>query len=330
MITIIVPVYNAENNLKKCLESIINQTYRELEIILIDDGSKDRSAAICREYERMDPRISFYQQKNQGVSYTRNKGIRLAKGNYIQFVDSDDYLELFMCERMVNTIENDNSDMVICGFYEYSSEILKDIRLPDIEGRVMLSSLKMLYPNVFEKFLLNAPWNKLYRKEKITEEFQKDVSLGEDLIFNLHNISQNMQTISFIKAPLYHYIVHEGGLNTKYRSDSIVCAERIYEESIKFSRQYELGKMAEEDISRIFIEFLFYGLSDLFRLSGYNKNELKKTVRNWIYNANVQRAVIFTKFSRIDKKIALLCVKYKMCASLSFIFSLKSKVRKYL
>ena len=113
MISIIVPVYNAENWLKKCVDSIINQTYKDIEILLINDGSKDRSIDILKEYEKKDSRIRVFDKQNEGVSKTRNLGIKEAKGEFIQFVDCDDYIEENMCETMLHLISN--SDMAICG-----------------------------------------------------------------------------------------------------------------------------------------------------------------------------------------------------------------------
>lgn len=115
-ISVIIPVYNAEKTLKKCLDSILNQSLKEIEIILINDGSKDKSDGICQNYVKKDTRILYINKSNEGCSITRNLGIDIAKGKYITFVDSDDYLEKEMYKSMYNIAKKDNSDIVVCGF----------------------------------------------------------------------------------------------------------------------------------------------------------------------------------------------------------------------
>ena len=112
LISVIIPVYNVEKHLNKCLDSIINQTYKNLEIIIINDGSKDASAEICREYAEKDNRIVFVSRENRGVSATRNEGIELAHGDYFSFIDADDYLELDAYEYLLNIVEKHNVDAV--------------------------------------------------------------------------------------------------------------------------------------------------------------------------------------------------------------------------
>ena len=326
MVSVIVPVFNAEKKVEKCIESILNQTYQDIELILIDDGSLDESAEICRKYEQKDSRVRFFYQQNCGVSAARNRGVSIAKGEYIQFVDSDDYISPYMSEKLVASIERTNADIVICGFtevFEHSDEE----RLPDIQGLVLLEKLNQVYPEIFEKFLLNSPCNKLYRKDKIIELFSEDISLGEDLIFNLHNLKK-METIFFLRESLYYYIINSGSLNRKYRRDSIECAERLYIESIDFSRTFKIGQEAEKNISSIFITFLFYGLSDIFAISDYDKKTKKQVLQRWVYNENVQMAAQCAAVEKSYRKIALFMTKYKMIGGLRLLFTFRGMVRR--
>ena len=114
MVTVIVPIYNCEDKLDRCVNSIQNQTYKNLEIILVNDGSKDKSGAVCDRLAASDDRIIVVHKKNGGVSSARNKGLELAKGEYIQFVDADDFLSEHMTERMVDVMEEQNTQMAIC------------------------------------------------------------------------------------------------------------------------------------------------------------------------------------------------------------------------
>lgn len=116
MISTIIPVYNVDNYLPKCVDSIINQTYKNLEIILVDDGSLDRCPDICDEYAKKDKRIIVIHKKNGGLSDARNAGLEIAKGEYISFIDSDDYINEHMYEDMLSAIENVDADLCICGY----------------------------------------------------------------------------------------------------------------------------------------------------------------------------------------------------------------------
>ena len=136
-ISIIVPIYNAEKYLNKCIDSIINQTKKELEIILINDGSTDNSETIIKKYD--DKRIKYFKNKNQGIGKTRNFGIDKATGKYIMFLDSDDFLELNACEKMYEKAEKEKLDIVVCDYYRYFDNGTKEeVKLPDFKN----SSLK--------------------------------------------------------------------------------------------------------------------------------------------------------------------------------------------
>lgn len=326
MISIIVPVYNVENRIERCIESILNQTYKDLELILIDDGSTDGSAEVCKKYAEMDSRIRFVQQENRGVSSTRNRGISMANGEYIQFVDSDDCVDSCMSEKLVACIEKAEADMVICGITEIFDS-RKEVCLPKIEGCVQLKDWEKKYPQIFETSLLNSPCNKLYRKKTILEKFPKEVSLGEDLIFNLHNLKV-MEKVFFLRESLYSYMIRSGSLNRKYRADGIECAENLYKEKMEFSHMFHLGKIAEKDISSTFIMFLFYGLSDLYTLSDYDKQQKRAILRKWINNTNVRQAARCANMKGISKKVTLYMTKCRMHRLLELLFFFRSKMRK--
>lgn len=326
MVSVIVPVYNAEEKLEKCIMSILAQSYENLELILINDGSKDSSGEICKRYAENDKRIRYIDRENKGASATRNEGLSLALGQYIQFVDSDDYIENNMIEVLVNRMKETDADLVMCGYTEVFPD-KRDVRLPDINRTIAIAELGKEYPNIFEKFLLNSPCNKLYKKEKLSEKFPEDLSLGEDLIFNLHNL-RNVNKISFVKESFYNYIIGQGSLNRRYRRDSIEIAERLYLESMEFCHDFHVGKIAEIHISNIFMTFFFYGLTDLFTISGYDKKKKKEILNNWMKNPNIEKAAEKAELKRKVQKVAVFLVKHKMIKALEGLFILKSFSRR--
>ena len=199
-VSIIIPVYNAEKTLKKSLDSVLAQTYKNLEIIIINDGSKDSSLEIIKSYQAKDPRIVLLDQPNSGVSTARNNGLAKCTGDYVKFHDADDSIPPEAVEKMVKKLEETNSDMVVCG---YDHVCLKSF----LEERVYnFQNLKDLRRFCEDMPACATPWNKLFRREVLTEKFDKDVKFAEDDLYNL-SIFKNLKNVYFIKEHLYDYYV---------------------------------------------------------------------------------------------------------------------------
>lgn len=201
-ISIIVPIYNSEKYLKKCIDSILQQTYYNLEILLIDDGSTDKSKKICDEYKKKDSRIVFLSKNNTGVADTRNFGIKNSTGEYIGFVDSDDFIEKNMFENLINNIIIYNADISICNFINNKEEKKENGDVKVLDRDETLKSV--LVNDEISGFL----WNKLYKKEILENfkiELNKNISICEDLLFNCNYI-KNIKKAVFTEQRLYHYI----------------------------------------------------------------------------------------------------------------------------
>lgn len=224
MISVIVPVYRVEKYLCKCVKSIQSQTYTDLEIILVDDGSPDNCGKICDELASEDKRIKVIHQKNGGQAKARNAGLDIAKGKYITFVDSDDTIEPQMIEILLVMLKkNVNADISICGYrsvYEGKSiEFTGDVQLM---GDVALSKQK-LWQEVFGK-LNNAVWNKMYDATLIGSlRFPEGIIHGEDLIFNLEYLKKCQGGV-INQTPLYNYLQRKGSV-----TGSEFTANNIYE-----------------------------------------------------------------------------------------------------
>lgn len=230
-ISIIVPVYNAGKYLNACLESIKNQTYKEIEVILINDGSTDASLSICQEYSKRDSRFIVVNKDNEGVSETRNRGIKIATGEFIMFLDADDWIEENTCEILYNQIRKNDAEMVFCNYImEYENgrknvnfnsetkvitgeEIKKDIILPLIEEED-----KNL---VHTRAAFRGPWGKLFKKSIIDEKkirFNKELSIGEDFIFNLEYLKY-IKKVVIEDEYLYHYRINNQSALNRYRDN---------------------------------------------------------------------------------------------------------------
>lgn len=279
LVSIIIPIYNAEKQIENCIKSIQKQSYPNIEIICVNDGSKDKTALILDGIAEKDSRVKVIHNKNQGVSATRNCGIENASGEYIQFVDSDDELYENATESLVSAIIEDNSDMVFFGYHR-SDEI--DIRVP-LVGCYDTKSLINRFSEIYHGGVFNQPWNKLYKKTLITDNFNVEMSIAEDAVFNVQYI-KNTKCVSFVDVVGYNYILgNPNSLSLKYNP---LALESEKEKIIKINNLMsayaceenisELNKLYENDFKRC-IHHLIYA-------SGKDIKTLEKEIVQWVYD----------------------------------------------
>lgn len=217
MISIIIPVYNVSQYLNECIQSVINQSYQNFECILIDDGSSDGSEIICDQWTQHDNRIRVIHQPNQGVSKARNKGIAEAQGEYIAFIDSDDWIDSNYLNTLLRPIEESNVDLVVCGLQQhYSNETFKNYSYKTGIIHIERQDTKA-FTDINKKFLLFGPVIKLYKRTIIQTHnihFPPEYTYGEDLLFN-YNYLEYVKAIYIIDQCLYHYrIIGNGTLSS--------------------------------------------------------------------------------------------------------------------
>jgi len=224
--SIIIPIYNAEKYLVRCIQSILDQTYQNFELILVNDGSQDNSLSISERYAKKDDRIKVVSQKNQGVSSARNRGIELAKAEYVTFIDSDDFIASDYLKIFSSDAEIHNADIMISGtIIKYE----KSLKKKDIIIRHIDSTKSSEIPDVDKKFLLNPSWGKCYRRELIINhciEFDETFHFGEDVIFNFTYL-QYVSNLSILNYAGYYYF--------QSKSDSLVKRQYSYEKTKEFA-----------------------------------------------------------------------------------------------
>ena len=242
-VSIIVPVFNVEKYLERCVKSLLNQTYQNIEIILIDDGSTDKSGEILDQYAAKDHRIEVYHIQNSGVSTARNVGLKYALGEFITFVDSDDTVSLDMYDVLIDQfLKKKDIDIVHCGYEKR--------RLDGSSKMVIGTNQKYCFDRTegmlhFIKgdLFTGALWNKMYRKEIINNlEFDETIKINEDVLFNFYAFKNARESV-LIDRPLYHYYERENAStkrtdNQKKISDCTLVAKTIYLEST--GKNYEV------------------------------------------------------------------------------------------
>ena len=214
MVSIIVPVYNAEQYLRRCVDSILNQEYTDFELFLVNDGSTDSSGDICEEYGNKDTRVIVIQKENTGVSDSRNLALDRARGKYLQFLDSDDWITPDATRLFVRAAEEYGCDMVISDFYRVVGERLSpkgDIEEEGVLTREEFAAHMMENP---ADFYYGVLWNKLYRRDIVEEHnlrMDTDISWCEDFMFNLEYI-RYAKVFYALHAPIYYYVKRKGSL----------------------------------------------------------------------------------------------------------------------
>lgn len=277
LVSIIVPVYNIEKYLSRCIDSILFQTYTNFELILVDDGSSDMSGKICDEYMKKDSRISVIHQSNMGVVVARNHAINISSGDFLVFVDGDDYLEeSFLMETVARAIST-NSDIIWTDYFE-TSQIIKSI--PDYEAvRSIEVTVKYLISDIIKGFL----WNKLIKRSfYINSKIETDegCTIMEDKYIMLQLLC-NKPVMNYITKPLYHYSIRETSATGSLKHPFLEALPNI-QHMYDYLRNNKIYEIYKEDFGRFAMKVKFtilseYGLEKARRFMKF----AHKTVSNY-------------------------------------------------
>lgn len=249
-VSLIIPVYNAEKYLRRCLNSAMEQTFQDMEIIVVNDGSQDTSLEICREYEKMDRRFRVINKENTGVSDSRNQAIETARGEYLQFMDSDDWLTQDATESFVHAARKFDCDLVVSDFYRVDGAVFTEkqhIRERGLLTRAQYAEYMMREP---ADFYYGVLWNKLYRRSIVQEhqlKMDEDLRWCEDFLFNL-NFIRYAGRFTAIQTPVYYYMKRKGSLvSTDWKKANAVKLKlrllKDYKELYQSMDLYEENKL---------------------------------------------------------------------------------------
>lgn len=334
LISIIMPVYNAEKYLKRSIESIINQTYKDIEIILVNDGSTDGSLNICADYQKKDNRIKVINQKNSGVSAARNRGIDEATGNYIMFIDSDDYIEENMIEDMAGKITDNDIDLVISGIrmnYVKDGQVIKteEYRLKD-----SIYSVEELLNAILvdiDLICICGPCCKLYKREILKNnniKFTNEFTMGEDTWYNLDYIDACTGRIVTLSNIYYNYMrENPNSLFTKYYEDYIKITEKVYNKFLNLMER-KANKEAIARYEKNYIFNLIYANAINFRYdTTYKKKieDLQYSLNNNIVKEKIKDVTVIGAKEKIFKFLIRHKCKYMLYLYFKLKISWRSK-----
>lgn len=297
MISVIVPVYNVENYLSKCIESLIEQTYKNLEIILVDDGSTDESGDICDKYMFKDTRIKVFHKKNGGLSDARNYGIERASGDYIAFLDSDDWVDSTLYENLYRLIKKYEADISICNFKKSfdSNEILNKSGNEYIFSNE--EALNEIYTERYVQMIL--AWNKLYKRSILIEEKYPIGKIHEDEFLTPKLLYKAKRIIYIDKELIYYRQTPNSIMNSSFNINKLDYIEALEKRRIFFmkSASKDLYKKAINFQAKKIIEFYYkVNKSNIENKIYIMKNLKKMLIRIYLYND-------LTKENRIKIKL---------------------------
>lgn len=265
-LSIIVPVYNAEKYLEKCLKSIVKQLNNNIELILINDGSKDNSGEICKRYSLNNSNIIYIEKKNEGCSKTRNLGIDLAHGNYIWFIDSDDFIEKNSIERILIELK-EKMDVLIFGYKRVEKNKSWESIPKKIDNNLDIYKQKEIF---------NSPCNKIYKKSLIKEHdifFPEDSHMGEDMVFNFKYFSF-CKNIKILEETFYNYLETGGVTSSLSKKIEIFYSfDELYKFFFKDNKIYEMKNILKDYYKLHAVKLPFYFIT---YQASKNKNIIKR------------------------------------------------------
>ena len=317
MISVIVPIFNAEKYLHRCIKRILAQDYTDYELLLIDDGSTDNSGTICDEFAKYDKRVRVFHKKNGGVSSARNLGLDNSIGEYIMFVDSDDYMLPGMLEVMLSTLESKKADLVVCGTTETGGGYWRPIADVDYS----INQLKENFVSLLHTELLSPPWNKIYKKEIIgSNRFCEDISFGEDLLFNIQYL-EKCENISFIKeSPFYHEKENENSLVVKFNRNRLLDIEKVWVVVDRFSED-------KEGLYSKYLRDLTVYVRQLLKTKQYSWSEKQNILEEWHSIALMNDLNLLNYKTNYVNWVLLLLLKNKLWKLANILVNLKSYFR---
>ncbi len=301
MVTVIVPAYNAEKTIQNCINSIQKQSYKDIEIVVIDDGSTDRTKEIVQRLLRKDGRIKIISQYNQGASAARNKGIEKASGEYVTFVDADDEIEPQLIKVLITYLKKYNADYVKTSVIRINKNGQK-ARF-DEKQKIICTSVQEWNEHFFDLMNhgLNSPVGKLYKKSILTKSnvrFNLELVLSEDLIFNLDYL-EHVNRLVFLPEAYYKYYIGNSELTVKYRSNLFDCRKKAIELYSDFLKRNQINR---DIVPFLYIKLMFSEAIGEVTHGTTKKDRLKKIRKN-LKKEEIIKSVNECKATGIMQKI---------------------------
>lgn len=331
-VSIIVPVYNVDEYLEKCIQSILNQSYNNFELILINDGSSDSSLEICNKYKVKDNRIKIINQTNQGVGVARNNGLNLAKGKYVYFCDADDFIENDLLLDNVNLAEEYDANMVIFGNKEVFTDLTKYLTYKT-NYYSSATEFRSIFSELFRNHNMHVLWNKLYKRCYIEE---KEIrfstrTLGEDSLFN-KQIYSDLEKV-FVNSKIYYsHLNRFGSAQNSFKVDRFNLRLKETAELEALIKSWGMIENEKDLIINDWLKTLFIGLENIFHKDNIsNFNVQRESIANIVGVNSIMWALNEDSFSNsrgVFKRCIILMLRIRLFSLVVLAFKFKNKFKK--
>ncbi len=315
-ISVIVPIYNVEKYLDKCLDSLVNQTLKDIEIILVNDASPDNSKKIVDKYLKKYKNIKYFEKENGGQGSARNLGLKHAEGEYIAYVDSDDYIDLDMLLKMYDKAIEDNADVVICGN-----------KVVNLDDKVIDTYLPCITDDINVNILLGnmAVWNKIYKKEIIDIEFREKLWY-EDIDFTA-KLLLGKAKVSFVNEPLYNYLLRPGSTMNNQNVDRNLELIPAFDSMIEYFKKKNLYDKVYSELEFLAIYHMYImGIARVLRIDVPYKsknriiNDYKKYIKQQFPCFKNNR---YIKYISKNRKLIYNLINLRLYGIVKLIFKIK-------
>ena len=337
-ISIIVPIYNVEKYLRRCLDSLVNQTLKEIEVILVDDESPDKSEEIYQEYIAKDNRLKLVQKKNGGLGLARNSGLEIATGEFIAFIDSDDYVDLNMFNKLYETAKENNLDTVYCGYNNLDNNLkvhsfnevdkLTIFNTKDEVNNVLLDMIACKPSSTLERKYRMSVWHAIYSRDLIKNNKIRFCSerqfISEDIIYHIDYLSK-AERIAFIPDSFYYYCYNEDSLTKTFREDRFEKSVILHQELLRrFNIEGYDENVYKNRVDRFLIGYARYTIERLSKAPisySEKKNILRKICKDNIWKSLKDYPIFEMPF---QQKVFFKTMKFQMIDLIFFIVRVKS------
>lgn len=332
-VSVVLPIYKVEKYLDRCMQSLLNQTLKDIEIIMVDDGSPDNCPAMCDQYAKEDCRVKVIHKQNAGLGFARNSGLEIATGDYIAFVDSDDFVSVTAYETLFKVALEENADFVMCGHKRIRNDVCISKR-KDVDRKIVISAPDcynvlggMVGIDPDSKYLYSHNYSAcfgIYKTSLFTEERVRFCSerdlISEDFVFHLSLIPL-CERIVIIPDLLYHYCMNDNSLTTSYRKDRFEDVLKLWKASVEMIDLSLLENM------KVRLDYLLLKLTlDTISFEvRYNRNDVLSVLRKISMNEEVQKRLNTYPIHRLCGKhyVFFLLLKKKSFRSLYLLFKIK-------
>ena len=278
LVSILVPVYNVEKYLRKCLESLLNQTYPNIEIILINDGSTDSSLEICQEYANQHKNVYVYSYENKGISTTRNRALDQMHGDYLMFVDSDDFIAKKTVEKMMERMQQQQADIVMCGFVMDYYKVIPLFR--PVAKNATFNTIETLQRMILNKGINNYPWGKLYKTSTFKNVRFPENTYGFEDTRTIFKAIAQAEKIATMPNRYYHYVQRRGSITNRMSLETVLDMKKAYIE-----QQNDLKAKYPDEFFDYTMNYYNLDMVIIYTLLLFVKKEdqpsFKSSIQNW-------------------------------------------------